>query len=264
MPTLQTVKRGTPLLARRWSQAVVTAGGGFASDSLSVAAHLLQVLQTKSYYPKIKYLLPLLGSGVNAARVPLIDTINAGTAANVNFTDGDFSQSVGLTGDGLTKYFDLLVSPQTLGVAAGVGFWNMAAILAGDYRAGATDGGESIRYVMDLRLTSERFSWGAPGNAVVNGTQAIAAHYYGQSAASNSRTLYRNAVSIGTNTTNDGSTPVSSNMYLMAGDIGGAPGSYATGTCGLFYLTNGLLSVADVTDLHATLSAYLMAPTGRI
>jgi len=264
MLTIQTVKRGTPLLVRQWSQSVVAAGGGFTSNSLVIASRLVQVLQTKSYYPKIKYLLPLLGSGINAARVPLLDTFVVGAATNVNFVNADFSQATGLTGDGATKYLDLLVSPLTLGTIAGVGFWNMAVITGGDYRCGATNGGESLRYVVDLRTISERFSWGASSNQVISGNPAIAAHYYGQQANTSSRILYRNAISVGSNTNTDSNSPVSNTMFLMAGDIGGSPGSWATGACGLFYMTDGSLSDGDIADFHSTLSSYLMAPTGRI
>jgi hypothetical protein len=48
----------------------------------------------------------MLGIGINAARVPLIDVLNIGAATNTGFADSDFSQTTGLQGNGSSKYLD--------------------------------------------------------------------------------------------------------------------------------------------------------------
>lgn len=246
-----------------WQNAIRAAGGGFEWNSIAIANQFIRSLRNKSYYGKIKYLLPMLGAGINAARVPLIDTFSVGIATNGNMVDADFSQSVGLTGNGTNKYLDTLVSPNTIGVTGGIGFWNIGLVTSGDYRAGATNGAETIRYLMDLRSTSTQFAWGSISNVAVDLNQAITANYYGQQSASNSRILYRNAISIATNSVNDGTGPISTNVWVMAGNINNTGADYANGTCGVFYLTDGTLTAVEITDFDTILRSYLFGPTGK-
>lgn len=260
MPTLQTIKRGTPLLVRQWSQAVVAAGGGFTPNSLTIACRLTQVLQTKSYYGKIRYLLPLLGIGINAARVPLIDAVGAGTATNVNFVNGDFSQSTGLQGDGSTKRFDLGFTGAALGAAGNgaVGYWSLAMGTVGDWVIG-----ERNTDLFGIYLNSalaEGFYWGSGGSIDTTDGSSTNGHYYGQRTPANIR-LFKSGAQVAINGVTTGTGNIgASNMNLMAIDAA----FLSNGTCGAAYFTDGTLTDGEISDLHATLTSYLMVPTGRI
>src|SRR5690606_9772595 len=97
--------RFDPVVAK-WANRVIAAGGTFEADSVNIALALHGNLQNKSFYTKIIYLMPFLGGNLAAARVPLIDRLNVGIATNVNFSDGDFSQSSGLTSNGANERLD--------------------------------------------------------------------------------------------------------------------------------------------------------------
>ncbi len=265
MLNIQTMKRPTPIVVRTWANAIVAAGGGFTNSSRSIATTLINALQTRSYYSRIKYLLPMLGNGINAARVPLIDAANYGLATNVNFVDGDFSESLGLTGNGSSKYFNIPVTPLNLGSSTGgMGFWNMFTITGGDYKAGTTNGDETIRCVLDFRATVHYFSWGSIFNAPTELGVTPAAHYYGQQSAITNRILCENGVQIASNTTSDATSPLNTNIFLLAGNVDGSPISQSNATCGLFYLTDGTLTSDEVADFDFILRMCLMTPSGKI
>lgn len=258
IPSRQTIEATT------WKNRVIAAGGGFESNSLVLANNLARVLHSRSYYSKIKYLLPLLGKGIGAARVPLIDAFGVGSATNNNFVDGDFSQSIGLTGNGTNKYFNLIITPSQIGSTGGIGFWNRSTITSGDYRMGVTDVGQSLRYTIDLRSNNEICGWGSSANGPSTGIQAISGHYYGRRNSPNNCALFRDGVQIAVNTNTDSSTPLSIPMYLMAGNIGNTGADYADGTCEVAYLTDGLLDNDEIKDFHSVLLNYLITQTGRI
>ncbi len=263
MRNIQTVRRGTPQLARTWAAGVRAAGGGFENNSLIVATNLARVLQTKSYYPKMRYLMPFLGVGINAARVPLIDTLGVGAAANNSFVDGDFSQSSGLQGNGSGKTFDTLLKASQLSPSdnnAGFGYWALA-VNVGGWSFGSRPAQGLYGFLLDNTPRELFYYGGADGSQVDVGNANGAYDYYAQRSSPTSRTIYQNAVSIGStssSTTDSGNN--GANVFLM-----GIDGSFTTdGRCGAAYLTNGSLSVSEISDLHSTLSFYLMAPTGRI
>lgn len=262
MFNVQILRRNTPQLARRWAAAVVAAGGGFENNSLSIASNLAQVLQTKSYYRKIRYLLPFLGKGINAARVPLIDTGNVGAATNTNFVDGDFTQATGLQGNGSSKIFNLNIAPDT--VATGIGYWenniNFGGTDSGAMGVGVS--GPDRRWYLDLRASLRIFSWGTFAERAEAGGAATNGLFYGQSTSATERFLFFNGTQLASDTTSDSQTSGAISLRLMGWEYD-AVLYYWAGRCAVSFVTNGQLSAAEISDFQTTLQSYLMTPTGR-
>jgi hypothetical protein len=213
----------------------------------------------------LQVLLPLLGSNMAAARVPLRDALNAGTALNSNFVDADFAQSTGLQGNGTNKILDLNIKPGDLGTSAngGLGYWESNISFAGDVEPMGCYGGPSERFVLDLRSNVESFRWGTASNGAGTSGPATSAHYYGQRSSPTLRELFKNGSSLGTNTTSDSPASASNRaIRLMGSDENGAL-VYWAGRCAVAYLTDGTMSSSDVSDFHTLLQTYLITPTGR-
>ncbi len=264
----QTFRSRTNAVTRTWAANVKAAGGGFESDSLSIANSFVSALRSKSYYTRLIYLLPMLGKGINAARVPLIDRLNIGAATNNNFVDADFTQSTGLKGNGTNKYLNSLIFPSQLGGGTsngGLGFWEnlypaspTTTDLMGCYNNAGTG-----RFVLDIRTTVSIIFWSAgANNANVNRT-GTGGHYYGNRSSATSRQLFLNGASIATNSTSDVPPGMSDRvMWILGSDESGVL-TYWSGRCALAYMTDGTMTVDETADFHAVLRNYLMVPTGK-
>lgn len=256
-----------PLEYTAWRNAVIANGGTFGANSEAWALALIVALESKSYSAKVVYLLPLLGSNLNAAVVPLRDSIGAGNATNHNFVGGDFNEAQGLQGDGSTKYLDSNVKPSQLGTGSngGLGWWenNQSAVGANTEPIGCYSNAGTERYVLDLRSTVQWFSWSNAGNRAQLTTARLDGHYYGSRSSSTSRKYYFGGVLEDTNTTADAAAGASDRNILICGsDESGSIVPYG-GRCAVAYMTDGTMSDADATDFDTLLSTYLIGPTGR-
>ncbi len=266
MYQLQAFKNRRTAEANLWRSRVVAAGGGFESNSLVLANNFVLLLQRKSYYVKVKYLLPLLGAGIGAAQVPLIDVLNVGIATNTNFVNSDFSQSTGLQGDGSTKYLDSLIKPSQLGTSTngGLGFWeNNISFGSNVEPIGCYNTAANNRYVLDLRSNLRAFRWGNAGNGASDAVAATNGNYYGQRLSATSRTVYFNGSLLATNSTNDTTAGASDQTIQIVGsNEAGTPAPWP-GRCAVAYMTDGTMTTDEVGDLDSLLRNYLLGPTGK-
>lgn len=249
-----------------WVALVDSSGGTYLGNSKAICLLLAVRLEDFSGYSKIKWLMPLLGADLTAARCPLIDIFNIGIAANTNFVGGDFNQATGLQGDGATKWLSSGLNLNHPGTDdnGGVGYWELG--FAGNTVAnevmGSYNNANTERFLIDLRVTQRNFSWGNAGlRAEVAGT-ASNSHYYGQRSGPTSRELFENGVSIATNTTSQTAAGVNQRNALIVG-CNENPAVASNSRCGCAYITDGTLTPTEVTQLHTLLDTYLMAPTGR-
>lgn len=268
MFNISTVRANKSTELITWQNRVVAAGGGFASNSLVIAGNFLNVLHGKSYSHKIVYLLPMLGVGINAARIPLVDKLNVGNATNTNFVDADFSQSTGLQGNGTSKIFELPLKPSQLGSSnnGGMGYWENNINTSGSgYPMGCYTTTSSGRFLIVMTAAKSEFRWGINANGIINSVAPVNAHYYGRRLSATSRSLFINGSLIGTNTTSDSAGGSSDTNIRVVGDhsFGGAGNEYWAGRVGLCYLDDGTLSDEEATDFHSVLKNYLMVPTGK-
>jgi len=263
---------------RVWRDGVIALGGGFEANSIAIAQNFFSHFLATGFDAKVKYILPLLGTGIAAARMPLRDTLGVGAAANTGFVDGDFSQATGLKGNGTSKLFDLLIKPNQIGNSndnGGLGYWEnnidfggTGEVPLGVYRNSATGG---VRYDLDLRNTISQFIWGnfgGGGGFATNASAAVNAHYYGQSGSTTSQELFINGSSVATgsgiaaNRDNSGDA----NIRLMGCLTTNVPSDtfvYWKGRCAVAYMTDGSLTSGNISAFHTLLQTYLITPTGR-
>lgn len=253
-----------------WIAGVDAASGTYESDSKTIADGIIVALHAKTYNAHIIYILPLLGSNLAAARMPLRDTLGVGITTSAGFADGDFSQAAGLQGNGVSKSLDTLIKPSQLGSSnnGGMGWIENNVDITGTSTEpmGCYNNAGTQRFVIDLRSSVSFCCWGSAGNAPNNNPAGAAnADYYNQRISSTDRRFYTDGIQ-GTNSPNTTSDTASGsgdrNILLMASDESGTI-VYWKGRCACAYLTDGTLSDADVADFHALLGTYLLTPTGR-
>lgn len=253
-----------------WIAAADEADGTYLSDSKSLADGLIRAIKAASYNSKIKYLLPFLGGNLATALVPLRDSLAVGTPSSIAFTDGDFRQSRGLTGNGTTKYLNSNIAYNALGPPgnAGIGFWITRIDSPAELEPmGCNNVTQTSRYCLDLRLTGsirQSFQWGTPGNEAIVASIPSTGHYYGQRAADVRREIYLNGTRLAFNTTADtaAGAPSSSICIFSGGNVGGGTGPWP-GRGGVAYMTDGSLTAGEAAAFHQVLRTKLMVPTGR-
>ncbi len=249
-----------------WQSTVASVGGTLAGDSLSIAQGLSNNLNIAPYSSKVVYLLPLLGSNIQAARVPLRDSVGIGPAANSNFVDADFSQSTGLQGNGVNKLFDLILTPSQLGSSGNgaYGYWENNINFGGsasDCPMGCRDDANDS-FKGYLGSTFCGMQWGDVAGFFTNAAGASNGHYYFQRSGATLREFYKNGASVASNTSNSPATGANVRPILLMAHSNTAP-QYWAGRCAVAYMTNGTLSSTEIASFHTLLGTYLITPTGR-
>lgn len=259
MPNVTTVTKSIAAETILWRSRIQAAGGGFEWNSVAIADRFIKTLKAAPYYNKIRYLLPMLGTGINAARVPLIDRLNVGAATNNNLVDADFSQSTGLTGNGSNKFLNTLIKASQIGTSSngGLGYW--ATTIGTDWVIGSRDSGAGQLFAIALASDALMY-WGDGTSSTNSGQVAINAHYYAQRSSASSRILYRNAIQVASTSTSPSVSGIgTSNIMVM-----GIDASFnTTGRCGVAYMTDGTMTSAEIVDFNSLLAACLMGPTGK-
>lgn len=251
-----------------WQSAVSGAGGTLEADSLDIANGLMSALNATAYRPKILYLLPFLGADLTAARVPLIDDLGVGIAANTGFVGGDFSQATGLQG-ATNKRLDTGFTMSQLNATdqrGGIGVWECNSSRAGDgYVMGASGASSDNAFWLDLGPGSEVQYWGsiASNRYTISSAANIEGFQYAQRSATNNLSIYHNTSLPATNSNTY--TPAGlgdRNVYVGAANFV-AVIVYGLRLLGLAIATDGTLSNADVASLYGILNDELIVPTGR-
>jgi hypothetical protein len=250
-----------------WRDRILAAGGSVNDASIQIAEALIDAIQAASLNDKIKYLLPLLGQDLIAARVPLRDTFGVGIAGSTGFTAGDFSEATGLQCNGTNKFFDTLINPFVRFTNGNMGYgYREGNYVAPAYHVMGWSPNVSEIYNMNMRSDEARVFFGtieahnaasvAPGNG----------DWYFNRAAHNDHRLYLDGALAHSNATSDGitvSVGSSANTFLL-GKLAYA-GSDFIGNALIQHMlmTDGTLTTPEAADLHTILDTYLFTPTGR-
>jgi hypothetical protein len=251
---------------RAWRTAVIEAGGTLLRDSAPIADGLVRALTLSTFDSKVIWLLPLLGANLAAAITPLRDSLGAGRPSAYGLLDADFSQRVGLQGNGTTKYLDTLITPAQLGTAGngGLGWWELAISYGGNVEPiGCYNTALTNRFVLDLRSSLRSFWWG--GNTTTAGQVSAAAneHYYGQRSSATRREFYVSGQLMDVDTANDAASGAGDKTIHVLGSREASVTPWP-GRCGVAYLTDGTLTPAEADQVHTILRETLLRPTGRI
>jgi hypothetical protein len=257
-----------------WAAGISTLGGSVTLQDEQWADALITALQGKTYNSKVKYLLPFLGNNIKAHRMPLRDSFSVGSANSIGsapFIDTDCSSALGISNPTeKDAYLDTKITAGMLGAGNGglgwyernIGFGGGTEPI-GSYR---NSGPDSYRYVIDLRTSFQRFRWGNAGPTQAGPTTTAAnGHYYGQRSSSTLRRIYKDGLSLGSDSTGseavDGENDLT--IYVMGSheSLGAFASWKGRGACA--YMTDGSLTDSEVLDFHNLLNAYLITPTGR-
>lgn len=248
-----------------WRDQAIALGGTFLSDSIALADALIVAIKATAYSSKIVYLLPLLGGNLATARVPLrqaTGSVGPAFCGTFGFVEADFSQATGLQADGSTKYFrtgaqfSMLQPPNKWG---GMGYWERN--VAGGTGLNNYCCGARASQLWDLFWddTTPRQIAGWSTGAVTNLAASGNDHLYSQSKNATDLTLYKNGAAAATTATNNSSPTGDPEIFVCAVDA-----SFLGKTrCGVFYLTDGTMTVPEIAAFHTLLQTYLIGATGR-
>lgn len=264
-------------LQQTWLQNAAANGGTLTANTDQLVYDLATAVSAWSGFAKILYLLPLLGGNLASARVPLIDRISAGVAQNIGFTNADYSETTGLTGDGIGKRLDFAITSGAVMTAHGglgllYGLRTYGAQATPNLPLSIYHSSGHICFGFVMYSTMEQFiSSGATpltvperGIYTSNSTQSLS-DYYGQDTnGARSLELYRNGTPLAATTATW--SAVRPYPELNLGLLGCSKGSgswWSKDRVGSMVVTNGHLTATEVAELHTILQTHLYTPTGR-
>jgi hypothetical protein len=249
-----------------WRTVAQRNGGTTTDAQFQIANNTVKALKAAGLFDKI-YLLPLLGSDLPAAKVPLCNYDRLPWPVWTAFVNGDFTATTGLQGNGTTKYIRFPYKFQRIGSSYlfGLFWWELNYSGAGNVEAmGCYGSSDTNRYCLDLRPTLQAFRAGPPAtNSAQDNTTATNGAYHGIRESISALKLLKNGVKIAEDT----------NLSAIAGaddqDIhafGLKPTGSALpwpGRAGCIALTMNM-SEAEAVTLYQILRDNLMIPTGRV
>ncbi len=260
-----------------WQAAVAAASGTLGASSLSIAGAFSDALAGKSYSSYIKYFAPMLGTNLNAMKVPLRDTYGYGNCTPFGFAGGDFTESGGLQGDTSGKVLTVPCTPAQLCTSLGGG------TPVDSYGFGAIET-NYVNTTYGLLMSS----YTSDGNAlafiqIIDNAMAIMASQNGAVATRGYESIGTPIVAPGNgiymarrvsgvvNGFMDGClmTRYESSFAAPTGSVGnfqilrGFSSFPYAGRCGGFWLMSGDMSDDDIWDFNQLIHNYLLVPTGR-
>ncbi len=249
-----------------WEKNITAATGYLDTGSRAIGLDVMRTLQMKSYKNKIRYLLPVLGTGLNESCTPIINRVNGLRPLVHNFTNSDITATGGLQGDGTTKFLDSQVKASELGTSSngGVGFIEMNwTTNDGRGAVGTSNNSASSFFGVSPGYVgggAPYMAWGDPANSAQGANQGNV-HVYAQRSSATSRELYVSGVLVATSTVNDGAAGISDQSLRIMGDyfqgIGHRPWP---GKCGAAYMTDGTMTTSEIADWHNVLMTKLINP----
>jgi hypothetical protein len=242
--------------AAAWAAAVTGNGGTYSGATLTAVSDFVVSAKASGYWTKLNRINLFCGDQLAAALVPLKVGGGNATDTNVNFVGGDYTEATGLTGNGTTKYLrtGLIPSVSLTLDDTHLAIYNRASASAVSNQWGA--GGPMIFYAphTGASLISDQYN---STTGRVGPTAAIGTPYGFLIASRNGageHTVYRNAVSLGTNATSGGALPAIE-CYVFASNNFGGPAAINDGARGGYSIGSGL-SAADVTAYNTHMETF--------
>jgi len=261
--------------AGAWRSAVVANGGSVSASTLKAVSQFcrdIDLAGIRSKFRRVNLFCGNSDASLVAARVPLYrGESRTGTQygnaldTNVNFVQGDYAESSGLTGDGTSKYLNTGFNISDLPGAAnchlasyirGTQNISSARTLLGTLFNGTADryriflntsGAGNYNPRTELGVTTQA-DGGVRANA--NGGLIVASR-----TSTTSLTLYDDAVSIGTNTGSTAETTSATPIFVFARN---GPTEYYNGIMAGYSIGAGL-SGAEVTSYYNALNTFQTA-----
>lgn len=242
-----------------WEARVLGNGGTYQTADLDACDYLIAQLIAQGLRTKNFYLPPFLGTNIDAAMCPLIDSKLFGImdkdAYSTPFVDADFSRTTGLQG-GAGKLIALPFSPNLIDLNSGkmgIGADVLEADNSGDAGSRISNyisdsnayffglnGGDNGSYSFNYGFTGSAHSVASSG-----GSSSTAFHVACAARSLTDRELYLDGVSLATNTASATWSQANDQQMPLMGDFQmGSPGAWH-GRLGLAYYNAGTMSDAD-------------------
>lgn len=236
-----------------WKAAVTTAGGTWKFLDAQILNRFIVKAKASGYFSKIVYFMPLLGDQLDAALVPLLDTLAAGAPTNTGLTDANYTRAGGL--DNLADVDAHLDTAIDASQASGLGGHVLEkgpVSATGNLLMGFGDVADQYKFELNVldSLNQISFNWGNPSSAFPKDVvDRIAGTYYGQKIGA-VREVYQNGVLIDSNSDVSNEDDATADVFALMGSNRGTNQARFNGRVGCFILTDGSLSSTEVDEMH--------------
>lgn len=245
-----------------WVSRVNTAGGSVSTSTMAAVNKWLMDLNAAGLYSKILRANLFCGNNLTACITPLINVQGGASDTNVNLIESDYSEALGLHGDGSTKYLKTGLSPTgpTIGIAC---YSRTAFNTSTRFFLACRDGGVTDAYRLG-RTSATNMGTNLGGNAnfaSVAEDPTPAAFYVGSRVSSTDLQIYRNGVSLSTNATATVAGNPNQELYVFCQNSAGSPSGFLIGTIYLagYAIDDGTMTTAQQATYYTIWQAFQTA-----
>lgn len=251
-----------------WYNKVVSSGSNASASTLNAIDTFITTLAVNGLLNKIYRCNLFCGNDITASLVPLINTNGSAVDAQVKFIPSDYTASIGLLGDGSTKYINTGLDPNSV---AGMTINNAhlstyvqsaSAVVANRAQIGCDWGVQSIYFAITAWFgtpTSSFFLCGqnAPSNWCQYGSDnvTIPGYYIGTRGAANFSVFYKDLNQIGTAAVQSKTQLPPYNVYVFAQNDANNPVYYCNNRLGGYTIGAGLTGV-EVRILNTAMTTF--------
>lgn len=237
-----------------WLGRVYAAGGTVSPTRQTIVETFVAGLKSDSLFTKIQRLNMFVGDQLAACLIPLINTLGNSADTSVNHVSGDFSTTLGLKGDGSTKY---LITGAMVPTASACGL--------SMYIPAQDTGGSTYRFIGSNESGSGRVICLHRGNASSHQARllgpsiaaTVAANlpasclFHAERRSTTDLEVYENGVSkVNVATAMSNTTVPAIGMFVGCQNSDGTPNNFVPSGVylGGYSVTLGLMSDADATN----------------
>jgi hypothetical protein len=243
------------------AQAFIVAAAITDATQKTAINNLVVGLKANSLWSKMKALYPMVGGTASSHKYNLIDPRDLDAAFRLQFFGGWTHSSTGALSNGTNAYADTFLIPSTSLTGQNVhgSVYSRTSVLPpvplDNYFYGVSYLG--INMGLDVYMNTPKIYTLMPGatpiDVTITNTLGLLTTTV-TNGGSNNHVAYRNAVSVGQNTSASSSLPAGS-IFLGAYRNTGSPAQYCGFDCSYFSIGDGL-TPTDVTNLNTLVQAF--------
>ncbi len=237
-----------------WVSRVVGNGGTVSASTQAAACTYAAALSAASIRTKVLRRNHYAGDQLAACFVPYIKDKGSAIETNENFVGGDYSEAVGLLGDGINKDIITGFTPSTDWSSdndCGMGVYVRTKTTANDCQMGCADGSRQDYLLVAYGGTTDYTTMHDPAQQPSFADSAGLGHYFVSRTASNSLVMYKNGVSVASTATPGAATRCTNAMFVHAFSGGAQSNRVLAG----YEITKGL-NATEVLALYNATQAF--------
>jgi hypothetical protein len=209
-----------------YQQEIANASGTISMRSLQHVDKFVRDCKEAGVWEKLYDVMPFAGDQLNAGLIK-VKTQDVQPVA-YNFVAGDYSEALGLLGNGTTKYLDLQYPATGVPLAGHLASYNREDTTgaAGRYAMGADNGADQFVLLGSTNAGANCTAYIGGTVAAAPGTPYNKGFYYVERTSLTDLKLYRNNTQIGSNAAAITFTPPAFFMYAFARSVSGAAANF--------------------------------------